>query len=195
MSQLEKAEEELRSAETNLQHSLEAMHDEKEWLDLLSGTGKALEAAVRRAMTLLGFENSRFEDGDLEFDLVFEFQGKRFIGEVEGKDAKAVNLTKARQLKDNLEMDFERQGEDGSYATGILFGNAFRLSDPKERQDRFTRSCLTSAKQGNLILIATEDLYEPVQYLRASNDAGYREACQKAILASHGRRADIPKPK
>jgi hypothetical protein len=62
--------------------------------NLLFGTGKSLERAVQKSLELLGFSVSSFDDGKSEFDVLFESEEGRFIGEVEGKDGKAVDVSK-----------------------------------------------------------------------------------------------------
>ena len=69
---------------------------------------------------------------------------ERFIGEVEGKDNKAINIDKFSQLERNLNEDFAREGVD-QFAKGVLFGNPYRLRSPDNRDDPFTDKCRTAA--------------------------------------------------
>jgi hypothetical protein len=96
---------------------------------LLYEQGPQLERPVREALTLFGFVAKAFKGGDSEFDVVFESKEGRFLGEVEGKDSRAINIDKMSQLERNLQEDFARD-EVTAYAKGVLFGNNERLTLP-----------------------------------------------------------------
>ena len=53
---------------------------------LLFASGGKLESAVRSAFETLGFKVTTYADDEREIDLILEFEGRRFVGEVEGKD-------------------------------------------------------------------------------------------------------------
>jgi hypothetical protein len=65
---------------------------------LLYEKGKPLENAIIDALRMLGLTANPFKETDSEFDVVFESQEGRLIGEAEGKDNNAVNTEKLRQL-------------------------------------------------------------------------------------------------
>jgi hypothetical protein len=65
---------------------------------LLFEQGKPLERAVLEAMNLIGFDAEGFDNGKSEFDGVFVSPLGRCLGEVEGKDNKAINIEKFSQL-------------------------------------------------------------------------------------------------
>jgi hypothetical protein len=115
----------------------------------------------------------------------------RFIGECEGKDNSPVNIDKLRQLGDNIQADLQREGVEKP-ATGVLFGNGFRLTAPKERPEQFTQKCLASAKRGT-ILIRTMDLYQVVRYIQRTNDEAYKRQCRDAIVKSLGGVVELPR--
>jgi hypothetical protein len=164
---------------------------EQQLRDLLFETGKRLEAAVTNALKTLGYFAENHHDGDLELDqVIISPEGERFVGECEGKDNAAVNIDKLRQLTENIQADLQRESVTEP-AIGILFGNGFRLSIPKDRQEQFTEKCRSSAKRGT-ILVRTADLYPIVRYIRESNDQDYARACRDAILASAGRIVNFP---
>jgi hypothetical protein len=72
----------------------------------------------------MGFKAQPYKEADSEFDAVFVApDGKRSLGEAEGKDDKAVNIDKLDQLDRNVREDFQRLGVT-EYAKGVLFGNA-----------------------------------------------------------------------
>jgi hypothetical protein len=132
---------------------------------LLFATGTELEVAVILALRAVGFAADNFDDGASEFDIVFESPEGRFLGEAEGKDNKAVNVDKLRQLEMNTQEDFQRD-EVSEYATGVLFGNAYRLTDPKERVGEFfSEKCMKGAARSGTVLVRTPDLFAPARYM------------------------------
>lgn len=152
---------------------------------LLYEQGKPLEHAVRNALLVLGFTARPFSENDSEFDVIFESAEGRCLGEVEGKDNKAINIDKFSQLERNLHEDFAREGVT-EYAKGVLFGNAERLKILSERSSPFTTKCLTAAQRLHVALVRTSDLFDPVRYLRTYPDPDYAKACRQAILSSAG---------
>lgn len=152
---------------------------------LLYEQGKLLELAVRGALTVLGFSAKPFKESDSEFDVVFESPEGRCLGEVEGKDNKAINIDKFSQLERNLHEDFACEGVT-EYAKGVLFGNAERLKPLAERGEAFTVKCITAAKRVHAALIRTADLFDPVRYLRNNQDSDYATACRQAIFSTEG---------
>ena len=72
---------------------------------LLYEQGKPLERAARDALIVLGFSAVPFAESDSEFDVIFESSEGRCLGEVEGKDNKAINIDKFSQLERNLQED------------------------------------------------------------------------------------------
>jgi hypothetical protein len=158
---------------------------------LLYETGKPLETAIILALKLLGFEANPYKDGESEFDAVFTSSEGRFLGEAEGKDNKAVNIDKLSQLERNLQEDFAKDGVT-EYAKGVLFGNAFRLQPPGERQAFFTDKCLTAAKRLHAALVRTPDLFAPALYLSTRPDSTYAEACRRAIYDTDGAVVEFP---
>ncbi len=153
---------------------------------LLYEKGKPLEAAIIEALRTLGFTASQFKDSDSEFDVVFECTEGRLIGEAEGKDTKAVNIDKLRQLSMNIHEDLQREDVDAP-AKPVLFGNGFRLQAPLERGDPFTEKCHSAAATSSTALVATADLFAPVQYLLWACDIDYAAKCRQALLTSTGR--------
>ncbi len=160
---------------------------------LLFEQGTPLEIAVIDALRTLGFAATPFKEGGSEFDVVFEAPEGRFLGEVEGKDTKAINIDKFSQLERNLQEDFARE-EVQDYAKGVLFGNPERLTKPSERKEAFTDKCISAAKRIHAALVRTADLFEPVRYLKARPDPEYAKICRQAILASDGEVVRFPSP-
>jgi len=160
---------------------------------LLYETGSRLEHAVREALILFGFSAKNYKESDSEFDVVFESGEGRFIGEVEGKDNRAVNIDKLDQLERNLREDFAREGVT-EFAKGVLFGNAERLIPPPERGESFTMKCVTASKRSGIALIRTVDMFGPARYLRETTDPSYAAACRSAIFNAVGEVVSFPPP-
>lgn len=199
-----KAETDLESQITDVSENLVRLEEEhralKEKLSsagslrrLLYEQGNPLEAVVIEALQLLGFKAANFKEGDSEFDAVFESPEGRFIGEVEGKDNKAVNIDKFSQLERNLNEDFAREGVT-EYAKGVLFGNAFRLNALSERDTPFTEKCKTAAARLGVALVHTPDLFLPCRYISETADVEYAKLCRHAIFDATGTVVTFPSP-
>jgi hypothetical protein len=169
---------------------LTELSDATQLRDLLYEKGKSLERAILDGLQLLGFSASKYNAAGSEFDVIFESAEGRFLGEAEGKDSKAVNVDKLRQLAMNIHEDLERE-EVTTQGKAVLFANAFRLSPPAERGCQFTDKCIMAATKSSTALVATSDLYFALQYLanqltRGHPDEIYAADCRKAILNGVG---------
>lgn len=152
---------------------------------LLYETGKPLEAVVLKALQILGFEAENFEDESNEFDAVFMSSEGRLLGEVEGKDNKPINITKLRQLTMNIEEDFERD-EVETRAKGVLFGNAYRLTEPAERDTPFTEKCIASASAQSIALVHTPELFNVARHVLERDDNAFATLCREVLIGSSG---------
>ena len=159
---------------------------------LLFEQGGALEDAVLEAMSVMGFKAERYEDSDSEFDAVLTCSEGRCIGEVEGRDNKAIAIGKMRQLETNILEDLERD-EVSEPANGLLFGNGFRLTSPQDRpQEQFTEKCVMAAKRNGTALIRTTELFEVAKALADNYDEEFAAACRNAILKTRGEEVKFP---
>jgi hypothetical protein len=149
--------------------------------------------AVREALTLFGFSAKPFKGGDSEFDVIFESAEGRFLGEVEGKDSRSINIDKMSQLERNLQEDFARDGIT-EFAKGVLFGNSERLVAPDNRGQAFTDKCMTAAKRAGIALVRTSDLFESARYLQENADPDYASQCRRAIFDATGEVVVFPPP-
>lgn len=188
----EKAREKLIDIETKIDKLQKQKEGYEQEIDsesvlkrLLYENGKPLEGAIHIALEIMGFSVEHFENAESEFDVVFESQEGRLIGEAEGKDNKAINITKLRQLEMNIHEDFERD-EVKNMAKGALIGNAYRLVEPDERGDYFTDKCLTAANRSGTALIRTVDLFNVAKYLSGKSDKAFSKKCRKAIIETTG---------
>lgn len=177
------------------QRSEEALrlNDLTQYSHLLFETGKTLEKAIEKALRLLGYSVETLRVGDLEIDhVVVGPSGRRMIGESEGKDTSAIDITKFRQLESNIGEDFEREDVEEP-AKGLLFGNGFRLSPPEDRAEQFTRKSLTNASRLGSALIRTTDLYKiSLHLLDHPQDEAFRTACRAAIEDTSGGIVEFP---
>lgn len=101
--QLLEAERDVEKAQKNKERIAEELRSAGAIRALLYEKGKPLEHAIIEALRLLGFTAASFKESDSEFDVVFESGEGRLIGEAEGKDNKAVNIDKLRQLRGRVQ--------------------------------------------------------------------------------------------
>jgi hypothetical protein len=188
----EKVKQNLLNIESKIEKLQEQREEEHKTLSkvtevkaLLYEKGKPLENAIINGLKLLGFEAENFKESDSEFDVVFTSPEGRLIGEAEGKDNKAINVDKLRQLEMNINEDFERE-EVKEMAKAVLIGNAFRLINPLERDCFFTEKCQTAANRSNTALLSTAELYKAVQYLSDNKIESYAKKCRKSIIETVG---------
>ncbi|MDQ6433502.1 hypothetical protein RB623_05490 [Mesorhizobium sp. LHD-90] len=162
---------------------------------LLYENGKVLEESIEIALNILGYQVENFRNDDLEIDhILIGPSGLRMIGESEGKDNSAVDITKFRQLETNINEDFAREDIE-TPAKGILFGNAYRLTEPSMRASDFTSKCLTNSRRLGTALVRTRDLYNAVVYaLNNPTDSEFKEKCRQAIELTVGDIVVFPLP-
>ena len=159
---------------------------------LLFEQGRPLENAVLEAMTLIGFTANNYRDSDSEFDAVLECPEGRCIGEVEGKNNKAINIDKMRQLNSNIGEDLERE-EVSEPAKAVLFGNAHRLTPLDQRPaEHFTSKCIREAQRIRAALVRTSDLFEVAKALADHANPDFATLCRKAILETEGEVVQFP---
>lgn len=189
-------EEALRSKILRAEHAVEIAQKAKEELlvelrtagqlrGLLYEKGRPLELSIIFALTLLGFKASGYKEGTSEFDVVFECPEGRLLGEAEGKDNKAVNIDKLRQLSMNIHEDLMREDVDGP-AKPVLFGNGYRLTPPGERAECFTSKCISAAQSSSTALVPTAALFAVAQYLSSQNNEKFAGLCRTTLLEGAG---------
>lgn len=166
---------------------------ENELKDLLFETGKPLETAVIKGLTILGYKAENYDDGELELDQVITSpENDRFIGECEGKDNKAIDISKLRQLADAINEDFEKN-DVSKEAYGLLFGNPQRILIPDKRTETFTEKCKSAANRRRIGLILTSDLFVVCQYIMNHKDSSFKKKCRTAIKKGLGGIIEFPK--
>lgn len=190
--ELLEAEREVERAQRRKEKLSEDLLAAGAYRGLLFEKGKPLESVIIEALRIFGYKAEPFKESDSEFDVVFESSEGRLIGEAEGKDGKAVNIDKLRQLAMNIHEDLQRDSVSAP-AKAVLFGNGFRLQPLHERGDPFTEKCQSAAVTSSTALVFTPDLFAPVRHLLATNDPTYAAACRNAILSSVGR-VSFPTP-
>jgi hypothetical protein len=163
----------------------EKIDEANKFVDLILETGSLLEVRILEALRAIGFKAENYTFGDMEMDVVGEADGKRIIGEVEGRDNKAIGSEKINQLLRNVNEDFSRD-EITEMAKPVLFGNAQRLIDPADRSEFFTDKVLVTAMRNGVALVRTTDLLRVMNRVADGADQKYLEACRSAIFESTG---------
>lgn len=191
--QIREIDEQIARLKVNRERIEEERLAKRRLAALLFETGKPLENAIAKALTLLGYAADSFQSGDLEIDhVIISPSGKRMIGESEGKNTSAIDVSKFRQLESNIGEDFERD-DVTEPAKGILFGNGYRLKKPSDRLVQFTDKCRTNAKRLNSSLVQTSDLYEAVRYIvDHPEDEEFKAKCREAIERDGGHVVTFP---
>ena len=190
---IEKIDAKILDFEQKKEQEIQKKNELERYTGLLYENGKALEVLIEDSLKLLGYEVENFTESDLEIDhVIVGPSGLRMIGESEGKDNTAIDISKFRQLESNINEDFGRDEVDVP-AKGILFGNAFRLSEPDKRGDAFTNKCLTNAKRLGTALVKTSDLYHVVLHvLDHPKDAEFKKRCREALETTTGEIVQFP---
>lgn len=201
--------ESIKSKLVNIDKKINKLNEEKEELnqnlekeeqikDLLFENGKPLENAIIEALKILDYEaeNKYIDNNEIDI-LATSPEGDIFCCEAEGKDNKAIDITKFRQLLDHIAV-YKEHIEYKSNVNGILFGNAYRKEELANRaEEYFTEHCLQGAISNNFILIKTTDLFFVIRDIKNCNDnekiEEYKKKCREAILNSRGRIVDFPR--
>lgn len=184
-ARLLEAEKEVEKAQRHKEQMLESLQSAGRLRALLFEKGKPLEHAIIESLKMMGFKASSYRDEDSEFDVVFESTEGRLIGEAEGKDNKAINIEKLRQLAMNINEDLQRE-EVAAPAKAVLFGNGYRLTSPPERDIQFTEKCITAATASNTALLPTSELFSVAQYLSDHADDAFAQSCRRALVDGVG---------
>jgi hypothetical protein len=158
---------------------------------LLYEKGAPLEGAVIAALQELGFDASPYRTAENEFDVVFQADNIRYLGEIEGRDDKAIHVDKISQLERNIQEDFERD-DVSEHAIGVLFGNAFRLIEVEKRDAFFTEKVEKAALRSGIRLVNTADLFRAIQKLRSTNSSKFAERCRNALRDQKGKIVEFP---
>lgn len=192
LKMLEKVKSSIKKLEQETDRLETVLKIEESLKDLLFETGKPLEVAVIKALEILGYKAKNYDDGVLELDqIITSPENFRYIGECEGKDNKAIDIGKFRQLQDSLNEDFERIEVDEK-AFGLLFGNPQRLLPIENRNEFFTQKCIKGAEREKIGLIKTIDLFFICQYLKANDNDKFRTQCRKSIHDGLGSIINFP---
>jgi hypothetical protein len=182
----------INAIKTENERLIQVIEENDNLKGLLYETGKPLENAVIKALKILGYSAENYQDSNLELDqVIVSPEGERFIGECEGKDNKDIDISKFRQLLDNLNEDFQRE-EIQEKAFGLLFGNPQRLSEPISRTLDFTRKCKNGASRENIGLIITSDLYFACKYILDTQNENAKGLFRQAIKNQLGKVIEFP---
>ena len=152
---------------------------------LLFESGKMLEKAIAACLKLIGFNTHSYRNREPEFDVMCKSKEGICLGEVEAKDNKAVGTNKISLLIRNLN-EYIKKGNKENQVKGVLFGNGYRFEEPTNRPNQFTDECIKTAKQHNIALVCTTDLFYISQYLGKYPTANFATKCREAILSAKG---------
>ena len=187
-----KIEQDIDKVETKIQNLDQNKTDLEKHLEqakmphrLLFESCKMLEEAVTACLKLMDFDTNSYRNQELEFDVMCKSKEGICLGEVEGKDNKAVDTNKLSRLIRNLK-EYIKIGNEKNYVKGVLFGNGYRFEEPIKRPNQFTDKCIEIAKQQNIALICTTDLFYISQYLEKYPNANFATKCREAILSTKG---------
>ncbi|WP_193369323.1 hypothetical protein [Pelagibius marinus] len=182
-----KIEREISALEETKEEKISEKARLRKYEALLYENGKTLEDAIERSLELLGYKVENYRNGDIEIDhVIVGPSGIRMIGESEGKDNSAIDITKFRQLESNINEDFAREDVD-TPAKGVLFGNGYRLVEPGKRENEFTKKCLVNAQRLGTALVRSRDLYDVIVHaLDNPKDEAFKEKCRAAIESTYG---------
>ena len=187
-------EEDIKKLEKRKKATKARLSDAGSLRALLYETGHPLNDAVLEAMRLMGFKAENYRDSDSEYDAVLESPEGRCIGEVMGRDNRAIDNKKMAQLETNIHEDFSRD-DVSEPAKAVLFGNGHRLQPPEKRPaEQFTSKCVKMAERNRAALIKTCDLFEVAKALLDNPDTTFAAECRKAILQTEGKVVVFPKP-
>lgn len=126
---------------------------------LLYLSGKPLEILVREAFEVIGFEVKHFQNNESEFDAILNFQKTEFLVEVEGKDNKAIDISKMRQLESNIQEHFAL-AETIDYAKGVLVGNPMRKIPLSHRTISLLKNALPQQTEQMLLCCKAPSYFE-----------------------------------
>lgn len=184
-SELISIEEELEGILAKKQIVMSKLSEVNSLRGLLYEKGKPLEKCILRSLEILGFAAQPFHNSESEFDVVFFTDKGRLIGEAEGKDNKAINVDKLRQLSMNVNEDLMREEVDAP-AKGVLFGNGYRMTEPSDRGDAFTEKCHLAAKANGTLLVPTCELFKVVKSLLNEPSEDYAAKCRQSFFDGVG---------
>lgn len=201
--------ESIKSKLSNINEEINKLNEKKEELnrnlekeeqikDLLFENGKPLENAIIEALRILDYEADNVYIDNNEIDILAKSpEGDIFCCEAEGRDNKAIDITKFRQLLDHIAI-YKEYIKYKSDVNGILFGNVYRKEKLENRPvEYFTEHCLQGAISNNFILIKTTDLFFVIRDIKNCNDnkkvEEYKKKCRGAILNSKGKVVDFPR--
>ena len=149
---------------------------------LLFGTGKELEAIVKRSLEQLGAKISPSKYGEEEY--ILEFEGQEFLMEVKGV-SKSISLSHLRQLNDYL---LKYEEETGKECKGILFGNAWRNTPPEMRgtedKPEFPENVVKRAETWEISLVSATAYFE--SFVRTINSPELRTSVLSEITRARG---------
>lgn len=183
-AELQRLEEEMAALRQNFREVSSRKVGLESHRRLLYETGKPLEDAVICALELLGFSATRIEEGDVQYNVVFQSEEGRCLAEAEGRDSGPIGTDKMDQLERNIREEAQDKEE---YAKGVLVANGFRFVRPEERGDQFTAKARAGAVRTRTALLTTCELYRAAIYFLENPEAeDVKRAARVAIFEAEG---------
>jgi hypothetical protein len=171
----------LLAIETAIQKANEKINNLNEYKRLLYSDGPELEDIVQRCFNEIGGKIIPAKYSQEEFILFYS--GNEYLVEVKGS-SKSIALKHLRQLNDYL---LKYQEDTGKVCKGILFGNAWRLIPPHERNTPdtpiFPKNLIQRAEQWNVALVSSIDFFNSFMNFLEHNDG---ESLLIAIISQKG---------
>ena len=147
----------IQKLDQNKIHLKNLLEREKVPYRLLFEKDRLLKEAVTICLKLIGFNTTSHHDKQLQFDMMCKSKEGMFLGEVESKKNKAIDIDKIDELIKKLE-EYIRNTKSKTPLKGVLFGNGHRLEEPTKRPNQFTNECIQAAKQ-KILLLSTQQIY------------------------------------
>lgn len=186
LSELEGETEKLHKEISELQERLNTVERQKteqqKYLKLLYEQGKyQLEPVVRDTFSVFGFNVKEAEPSD---GLVESDEGSALI-EIEGRDKNPITIDKYSKLLNYIVNDEAQTAAPRK--KGILIGNGFRLSAPKDREQQFTKEVIGAAKNTGFCLLTTQIMFDLVCKVLADPDNDdLKRQIRQQLLATDG---------
>jgi len=175
LAEIEEKERKITEVIADRDKLKEELKDIQSYKLLLSGTGRALEAIVKRVLTELGFEIREGAPG--RDDFVAEYSGRAVVIEVKGKTKSAAERD-AAQLEKWVSGHLEQTGIEPK---GLLIVNAFCETPLDQRNEgAFPDQMRPYASRKGLCLMTTSQLLALYSACRA-NPACRDELIQKIL--------------
>lgn len=150
--------EELQKSIENKEKILQELQIEK---IIFTGSGTLLEKMIVKELKNIGFQIIKYDENGKDEDIVVSYNDKIAVIEVKGVDGSATEKHTSQTVKWKSMYHIEND----ILPKGILIVNAFKSKDLENRQDTFPAQMLKYAKQQEICLLSTLQVYNIKCYL------------------------------